>query len=290
MAAGTMSFNDLTQAIMQLYGEGRFDATLQVLEQHAAEFPEEAVRITLWRMCLLSLCGRADDALGAFRQGLDQGFWWHETSFRDSDLDPVRDLPEFKRLVAISYERYVQARAEAKPERRVLVPDEITKPLPLLITLHGRNENAETDLASWEVARQRGWLVLSLQSTQPLSPHSYGWDDPVQGLADIGSHYEEVVRDYEIDTRRVVGAGFSQGSGMGLISVLSGKLPARGFIGIGTWWEHPEDISALAARGSNLRAADLIDAEIPRDRRGRRGDEPAGPLVQEADRPGRKKY
>ena len=254
MAARRMSFDDLTQAVMQHYGEGRFDTTLQVLEQHAAEFPEEAVRITLWRMCLQSLCGRTDDALDTFRRGLDQGFWWHETSFRDSDLDTVRDLPEFKRLVAISYEKYLQARAEAKPERRILVPDETTGPLPLLIALHGRNGNAETDLASWEVARQRGWLVLSPQSTQPLSPHSYGWDDPDQGLVDIGFHYEEVVRDHAIDAQRVVAAGFSQGSGMALISALSGKIPACGFIGIGTWWGHLEGISALAARGSDVRA------------------------------------
>jgi predicted esterase len=254
MAADGMSFDDLLQTIMQLYGEGKFDATLVVLEQHAAEFPEESTRITLWRMCLLSMCKRPQDALSLFQAALDQGLWWHDSHFNDSDLDAIRDLPEFKRLVGISHEKYLQARAAAKPERRILVPDEITGPLPLLIALHGRNGNAETDLARWDVARQRGWLVLSPQSTQPLSPHSYGWDDPDKSLADIRFHYEEVVRDYEIATRGVVAAGFSQGGGMALYAALSGEIPARGFIGIGTWWRNVEDLAQRITPGNRPRA------------------------------------
>ncbi|MGE5249628.1 MAG: alpha/beta hydrolase [Bacteroidota bacterium] len=256
--AEPMSYKDLRQEILQLYRQGRLAAALELIERHAAELPERFGIITFWRMCLLSLCGRAGDVLEAFRQALDQGMWWHERSFLDPDLDAVRDLPEFKRLAAISHQKYLAARADMRPERRLLTPEELSKPVPLLIFLHGRNANAETDVARWEPAREAGWMVLLPQSSQPLSPYAFCWDDPNQGLADIEFHYEEIARNYAIDTGHVVLAGFSQGSGMALLAALSGKTPARGFIGIGTWWQSVDEIAASASEKRDVRAYFII--------------------------------
>jgi predicted esterase len=249
-----MTFQDLTKEMAGLYGEGKYAEALDLVDRRAAQFPERSALIAFWRMCLLSLCGRTQDVLTVFRQALEQGAWWQESQFNDSDLDAVRDLPEFKQLVRLSQDRYLRARANTRPHRCVLLPDETAGPLPLLIALHGHGGNAELDLPRWEVARQRGWMVLSPQSTQPFTSYSSVWDDPQQGLADIAFHYEEVLQNHKIDPERVVVGGFSQGSGMALISALSGKIPAQGFIGIGTWWENVEELLALASGETNLRA------------------------------------
>jgi hypothetical protein len=81
---------------------GKYAAALELVEKNEPDFPEQAARTTFWKMCLLSLEGRLDDALSTFRQGLEDGMWWHESQFIDTDLDPLRDLPEFKELVARS--------------------------------------------------------------------------------------------------------------------------------------------------------------------------------------------
>jgi dienelactone hydrolase len=247
------SFRDLTQEMMKLYSQGDMVAALELVDRHAGAFPERSPLINFWRICLLSLLGRKDQALDILGQALDQGLWWHEDQFVDSDLDTVRELPEFKRLVRLSHERYLQARDHTQRDRRILLPSKVSGTLPLLIALHGRNGNAETDLERWEAARQRGWLVLSVQSTQPLSSYSYFWDDPKLGLADIRFHYEEITRHHDIDRSRVVLAGFSQGAGMALLGALEGSIPARGFIGIASWWEEVEELAALAAHAPKLR-------------------------------------
>ncbi len=79
-----------------------------------------------------------------------------------------------------------QARKHIERDQTILVPDmpEFGK-YPLLIALHGRNGNKELHVEYWDVACQGGWLVLVVQSTQPLSSSTFCWDDPEQGLADI---------------------------------------------------------------------------------------------------------
>lgn len=232
-----MTFNELTDRLMDLYTGGKYVEGLEMIERNSDRFPEQAARTTFWKMCLLGLCGRAADVLSIFQRGLDSGLWWAESQFSDSDLDAVRDSPEFKRLVAASQEKYEEARAHVRRDQAILVPESpSTGKYPLLIALHGRNGNKDADLEHWEVACQKGWFVLSPQSTQPLFNGSYGWDDPAQSLADLDFYYEQVSKKYPIDPQRIVIAGFSQGSGMAIYTALKGGLAVRGFIGIGTWW------------------------------------------------------
>jgi hypothetical protein len=101
----SMTFRELSDQLVTLYNERKFDDALRLIEEQREFFPEQATRITFWRMCLLSLAGRSTEVLLVFQQGLDSGQWWSRELFADPDLDAVRDLPEFQRLVAISEER-----------------------------------------------------------------------------------------------------------------------------------------------------------------------------------------
>ena len=233
----SMTFNQLTEQMVALYHQKKMEEALQLIELNLHSFPEQAARLTFWRMCFLSLTGRPEEALSVFQQGLDSGLWWHAELFADPDLNAVRDLPEFKRLMAISQERYEEEQAQIKRDYTVLQSEPPSSGLyPLLITLHGRNGNKESDLVQWELARQRGWLVLSAQSTQPVFQGAYHWDNSDRALADLRFYYDQVLQQYQIDPQRILIAGFSQGSGMAMYTALKGSLPVRGFIGIDTWW------------------------------------------------------
>ena len=247
-----MTFRELTDKLTVLYTSGKYVEALELVEQNASQFPEQSARTTFWRMCLLSLSNHPQDVIRVFQQGLDAGLWWHEELFSDPDLNSVRDLPEFKHLMAVSQERYKKERAQIERDYAILDPEPPSSALyPLLITLHGRNGNKDIDLGRWELARERGWLVLSTQSTQPVFRGAYHWDNPQQGFADLRFYYDQVSQQYQIDPQRVLIAGFSQGSGMAIYTALTGILPVRGFIGIGTWWADANqlDIPKKQVRG-----------------------------------------
>jgi len=246
-----MTFRELTDQMMHLYTEGQFADALQLVDQKAGHFPEQCAHTTFWKMCLLSLSNRPDEVMSVFRQGLDAGLWWAEEPFADPDLNAVRDLPEFKNLVTISKERHREAQTRVKRDYTLLLPDAPSSGgSPLLIALHGRNGNKDTHLDYWEAARQRGWLVLSAQSTQASFLGAYQWDDPAEGLADLLFYYGQVSRKYKIDPQRVVVAGFSQGGGMSIYTALKGNFAVRGFIGVATWWA---DANELACERKDVR-------------------------------------
>ena len=245
-----MTFQELTDELIRLYSQGKYAESLEVVEQNADRFPVQAARTTFWRMCLLSMSGRPNDMLAVFRQGLDSGLWWAEQQFEvETDFDPVRELPEFKQLVAESNRKCIEMQEQVKPDRTLLLPDDTSAELPFLIALHGRNGNKDSNLEFWDVARRRGWLVLSPQSRQALFEGSYCWDNAEQGLQDILYHVEEVTRTHQVDPKRIVIGGFSQGSGMGIYTALKKVTSARGFIGIGTWWQNPAD---FAGKGNDV--------------------------------------
>jgi len=205
-------------------------------------------------MCLFSLEGQLSEALSAFRSGLDEGLWWAGSQFDDKDLDPLRDLPEFKKLVVKSVERWEQERKNINPEHVLIIPDvPRSDAYPLLIALHGRNGNKESDLDYWEVAKHEGWAILSPQSRQPLFPGSYCWDDPLAGVQDILFHLENTLNAYKIDRERMVIGGFSQGSGMAIYTALQPEVSASGFIGIGTWWPETDSLASRAQSQRQVR-------------------------------------
>jgi predicted esterase len=248
-----MTFQELTDELMRLYPEGKYADALQIVEQNADRFPEHSARTTFWKMCLLSLCGRADDVISVFQRGLDSGLWWAESQFIDTDLDAVRDLPEFQRLMAESSRKCLEMQAYIEPARTLLVPEDTSHALPLFIGLHGRNGHNDSNLEYWEIARRRGWLVLSPQSRQALYPGGYYWDNSEQGLEDILFHFEEIAKIYIVDRSRIVIAGFSQGGGMAIYSALSGKVGKCGFIGVGAFIAEPSLLNSLAGRAKSVR-------------------------------------
>ena len=246
-----MTFPELIEKLTVLYREENHAEALKMVEQQAPHFPERSARTTFWRMCLLSLCNRPEDVLAVFQQGLESGLWWAEELFADPDLKAVQDLPRFKRLVEVSIEKHAEAQKHIDPDQTILEPEPpLSGAYPLLIALHGHNGNKDINIEYWDVARQRGWLVLSAQSTQVVFPDAYHWDDPAHGLSDLRTYYEQISKKFQIDPQRTIIAGFSQGSGMAIYTALKGFLSVRGFIGIGTWWA---DANELAAERENIR-------------------------------------
>lgn len=138
-----------------------------------------------------------------------------------------------------------------------------TSQSPLVLMVHGRAGNdgvmwvfskAFQQLHSFVVAPQAlladpvggfsWWRVID----SPLGPKAT-MDEVIEGVLSVKSFLEQIVADYKLEGRPVIGVGFSQGAALvGMLSVLhpelfsgvamlSGFLP-KSFMSTPSYWEH----------------------------------------------------
>jgi len=138
-------------------------------------------------------------------------------------------------LIALCREQRTIAQQAAQPELHLRHPTATTAPTPLLMALHGNNQNAATALPFWEPLTAEGWTVALPQSAQLESRNGYVWDDLERATAEIRAHAATLRQNPAIDFTRCVIAGFSMGGRQALWSVLQGIIPARGLILLGPW-------------------------------------------------------
>ena len=237
------TFDEMREEIFRLYREAAYDAALTLLENAAPKFPDYEIRIDYWRMCFHALKGETSHALAIFRALLDRGDWIGEALLHhDSDLASLQGNPDFERLVQLSEQKRMQEQRQVSPKRHVLAPEGIS-PAPLLLVLHGNDDDAERQIRQWRFVVDAGWLLLVPQSSYLGADRTrFGWhDDDQQAMDEIFSHVEQVKQQVPLDLTRVVIAGFSRGAGLAAKLALSGQLPSLGFISIAPGLQGTDD-------------------------------------------------
>jgi len=262
-------FFERAEPVFTYYEQGKYADALRLTEALAREFPDRSVNTAYWRMCLLAVLGRKDDSLHVMEEAVAGGLWWAEGRLRDeTDLKDLQGNPEFERLVSVCAQRYKAARGRAKPGLTLLEPDDpITTPAPLLMVFHGRDGSADRERHHWESACGQGWLVALAQSSQVGSLDAYVWDDVELARSEIRGHFNLLQEKYPLDASRIVLGGFSQGSGIAMLSALTGDVPAAGFIAVAPGRViNMDDLPALAeaAKGRALQGVILAGRKDPR--------------------------
>jgi predicted esterase len=215
-----------------------------------------------WRMCTACLTGRPELAIELLEEALAAGHWYDQAGLReDSDLAALQGRPEFERLVQISLARRAEALATAQPKLEVVEPD-AAPPFPLLLALHGNHSNLEESAGHWRGAARHGWLVATPQSSQPMGPHTFGWNDYEWARGEVDQHFRALSEQFPIDRSRVAVAGFSMGGGLAIWLALSSAIPARGFVGVGAFLPNVDAlIPLLKAGGGRGKRAYLIASQ-----------------------------
>jgi predicted esterase len=161
--------------------------------------------------CLLGRLGRAEQAIAALREGLDQGSWYNpEVLVTDPDLAAVH--PELGSIVRECEERRRRRRAESRPQCLVLSPSSTLWDQQTLLLLHGRGDSARGFAEHWRPLVDEGWTLVVPQSSQPWDSASWCWDDREIARREILTHLEECRMKRGLDPGRIVAAGASQGA------------------------------------------------------------------------------
>src|SRR5438128_5329526 len=91
-------FLDYRNSLFRYYNESRYREALEVARDAAEKFPDYDAKTSFWVACLQSRLGHHAYAILTLQDAVKRKVWWPTEVLRDTDLDPIRDSPEFMTL------------------------------------------------------------------------------------------------------------------------------------------------------------------------------------------------
>lgn len=253
------TFRNLHQQLRKLYDTKDYAQALALIEKEQAAFPENVYEIAYWRLCLNAVLGNATEALHIFHEIVDQGGWFSPTMLeQDPDLVDLRSLPGFQKMVAICRQRLADSKDLVQPELLVARPVEHATALPLLIALHGNEENARNTIGEWNGITGQGWLLGVPTSSQIVGPNEFVWDERETGISEVREHLATLNSEHRINPECVVLGGYSMGGGLAVWMALQQSIKTRGFVVLAPYLT-PAELEALRT---------LLESQKPTDLRG----------------------
>jgi dienelactone hydrolase len=242
---GDGNFQYYRDQIFDLYNSRKYQEAIAVAFQAQEKFPERHAKTSYWIGCLQSRLGESEEALQTLELASRDGVWWpDEALLIEPDLESLQSKPEFKTIVASSQRLKQRALLTAKPGVMVLTPRSFSpqERHPLIIALTPRIGHPGDFAEHWVSARNRGFLLAVPHSSQPISSEEYCWDDPKGSERDVAWAFKQVRDKYNIDSAKVMVAGFSQGAALAMYLTLNRTFPCRGFIAVAASdWVAPEN-------------------------------------------------
>ncbi|MHB8511975.1 MAG: alpha/beta hydrolase [Actinomycetota bacterium] len=171
---------------------------------------------------------RTSEAMQLLREYFEEGGWFAPDRLLDQqDLLSLRERSEFAGFVDLAKERRDVAIAHAPPSLTLVSP--LGKPpWPVLLALHGNDQNVLDVLPYWSSAAEIGWLVALPQSGSIIAPDSYAWAAATTG--EISRHVKTIEKLSAISDLVVAGSG--RGAYHALRIAISGFVAARAVIAV----------------------------------------------------------
>ncbi len=235
-------FENLQVNLLQLHRNERFAEALELLRSLRASLTRGnergpvATRLNYWEACLLARLGEAREALQVLELGREFGQWWSPARLlNDPDLEHVRALPGFQRVLDACERLRARAQQVARGLHEVVVPEVRGASLhPTVLALHTRGSSLTRTLPHWRAVTDDGVVLAVLQSAQVLGPEEYCWDDATASEDQVAEAIREISSEYPLDTDGFIVGGAEQGARLAVgLAMRSTVLPLRGFIAIG---------------------------------------------------------
>ncbi len=234
LEAQTRTYQEMRAEVVELYEQEKFSEAAEILEAALGQYPDHlmanCVNLALMKV-RLDIFGEAIDAL---TYGLDHGIWYGKYTFLDPTWDRMKEHPGWPAIEERVKEAKSLAVASVEPRLEVILPEgfDPTRRYPLFLALHGGGENVDIFMPNWTSPLLREEFIVAFpQSTQLIAMDGYNWTEDMElSLTEIREAYDQVVRDYTVDTEQVIVGGFSSGGVASLEVVLKDALPVKGFV------------------------------------------------------------
>jgi len=265
-------FGDYRRRVFRYYEEKKYNEALAVAREAFGRFPESDAMASFWIACLQNRLGHHDEAIQTLQSAIGRGVWWPLAMLQDSDLDSIRNRPEFRTVEEECKRLQQHAPKLAKPELMVRVPTGYSdgRDYPALLVFHARyGKRPEISAEEWLPMLSTGTILAAPWSSQVYASDGRCWDDLELAERDVKWTFDELRTNYRLNLDKLVLGGFSQGGALSIYSTLKRLVPCRGFVAVApSDWVRPEEKRATERRELSEPFASFVKAS---DCRGLRG-------------------
>jgi predicted esterase len=214
-----------------LYNEEKYAEASILLTGAENEYPAWANRIFEIQMDLAALQGNLEQAEDILEKAMDQGCFFSKISLReDGDVKELQGRQRFEILVEKSLN--MLAKKQKITHSQLILKEPNTYNGDLVMALHGNISNSEVFSPYWSAFVDRGCLVALPQSSQLIGKKLFVWNDMDKADQELRQQYSKLVSRFAINAARTIISGFSKGGNQAIRAVLTGVIPARGFIAV----------------------------------------------------------
>ncbi len=228
------TYQEMRAFIGKLYQQKKYAEAAEILEKALTQFPDH-LPANAYNLAMMHVqLKEYKKALIALEYGLEKGIWFGKYGFFAEMWAPLKETEGFRTFKQKNEAKRQEAQKSVKPKLEVLVPEDYdkSKKYPLFLALHGGGENIDVFKPQWTSdLLQSKFIVAFPQSSQIVSMDGYNWIEDIElAKKEIQKAYEKVIRDYPVDTSRVIIGGFSSGGVVSLEVVLDDTVPVIGFV------------------------------------------------------------
>jgi len=255
-------FGQYRSKVFRCYDAKRFREALSVAKEASDKFPEYDAKTSFWIACLQNRLGDHDEAIQTLQNATKRGVWWPTITLQDSDLDSIRERPEFRTIEEDSRRLQQHAPKIANPELMTRVPTGYSdkRDWPALIVFHARyGERPEVTAEEWASILSIGTILAAPWSSQVYAADGRCWDDLELAEKDVKWTFKELAARHSLHLHRLVVGGFSQGGALSIYSSLKRLVPSRGFVAVApSDWVRPEEKRATDRTDLSKPFADFV--------------------------------
>ena len=232
-----LTYTSLINRTLEMYLSGEYAKAYDFITENSNKVNGNLAQIYNFRYCIAIKAGLNELSLQIMKEAIvDKGFWYsYEYLTGDDDLIPLHDNKLFQELIEICKNRQTKAIKGTKPQMKLIEPTiGAAGKLPLIMALHGNQENIELTEQYWHTNCTSGFLLGLVQSSSIDFSDAYLWNDFEKGAKELRQHFADL-KNSNIDIDNVIVGGFSAGAATALYSVVNGYINAKGIILFGPW-------------------------------------------------------
>jgi hypothetical protein len=219
--------HDLQRQLFELYRQERYGEALELVTAGIGKIPDGTSRIAFWSACLQCKLERPEEALATLIHHFELGEWFNPDRLAgDEDLAPLRDDPEFERLIEACRGRRQTEQADLQPLLLMEAAATVEEKPPLVLALHMMGGDADESRSHWLPVSSIGAALAAPRGSELLGPGEFGWGEGTEAV--LRRQLATVAERQPFDRKRLVLGGASQGARFAVQLAMAGAIAAPG--------------------------------------------------------------